>query len=278
MGSRSIEHRLDRGILIALHRGIYAVGHDRLSTRARWMASVLCGGAGALLGIRSAAALWALRTHSGATDVLVRHARAARAGIAFHRADVPDDERAFLDGIPVTTVTRTLFDLAAVLPRHQLVRAVNEAEVQRLTDPLSLPDLLARYSARQGTPALRAVLSSLPPGGTVLRSDMEALFHVFLDDRNFPRPAFNKSVEGLEVDCVWWRERVTVELDSRGFHDHAIAYERDRERDRILNAADWRPLRITWRQLNDTPDEVERDLRRVLRAAVLAKSGASRHN
>ena len=73
-------------------------------------------------------------------------------------------------------------------------------------------------------------------------------------------------MEGLEVDCVWWRQLVIVELDSRGLHDNAITYERDRARDRTLSAAGWRPVRITWHQLNETPDEVERDLRMLLAA------------
>ncbi len=182
----------------------------------------------------------------------------------FRRAAVPGDERTVRDGIPSPGISRTLLDLAAVVPRHQLLSAINEAEVQRLADPLSLLDLLRRYPRRPGTPALRAALALLPPGGVVLRSDMEALFCVFLADRRLPRPAFNMTVEGFEADCVWWRERVVAELDGRRFHDTAIAYERDRERDRILNAADWRPLRITWRQLTQTPAAVERDLRRML--------------
>jgi len=177
---------------------------------------------------------------------------------------VPDDERTTRDGIPVTTISRTLLDLAAVVPRHQLLRALNEAEVQGLTDTLSLPDLLRRYPRRPGAPALRAVMALLPAGGIVLRSEMEALFLVFIDERGLPQPEINQEVEGFEVDCVWRRERIALELDSRGFHDNAIAYERDRERDRVLNAADWHPVRVTWRQLTQTPAAVERDLRRML--------------
>ena len=229
------------------------------------MAGVLAGGSGALLGLRAAGALWGVRHHSGATNVITFNARAPQHGITFHRARIPQDERTVLDGIPVTGLSRTLFDLAGAIPRHQLLRALNEAEVQRLTDHLSLPELLERYPRKAGAPALREALDRLPSGGVVLRSDMEALFLTFVGDRGIPRPALNQNVHGFEVDAVWWLQRVVVELDSRDFHDQAIAYETDRERDRILSAADWRPIRITWRQLTQTPEAVERDLRRMLR-------------
>jgi len=278
MSRSAIKRRIERGWLIVLHRGVYALGHDVLSQRARWMAAVLAGGPGAVLSHRSAAALWDLTASHGLPDVTVPSARRTRRGVSFHRCLLPDDERTTRDGIPVTTVARTLLDLASAAPPHQFARALNEAEVRNLGDQRSLDDLLHRYPRRPGTPIIRAALVSLRTGTTVIRSDLEALFLAFVDDVGLPRPMTNVIIEGLEVDCLWRRERVAVELDSRTFHDTAIAYERDRERDRILNAADWRPVRITWRQLTRTPAAVDRDLRRMLTGtAFLATGGTSRH-
>jgi very-short-patch-repair endonuclease len=75
---------------------------------------------------------------------------------------------------------------------------------------------------------------------------------------------------GFEVDCVWRRERVIVELDSWRSHGTRAAFERDRERSRILQAAGWRCIGVTWRQLLEAPDEVARDVRRMMATATLA--------
>jgi very-short-patch-repair endonuclease len=79
-----------------------------------------------------------------------------------------------------------------------------------------------------------------------------------------PLPMTNRQIEGDEVDCVWAKERLIVELDGRATHDTSHAFERDRERDRALAAAGWRVIRITWRQLHEEPHLVEADLRRLL--------------
>ena len=185
----------------------------------------------------------------------------ARPTITVHTSTLPKDEVTSVSGIPVTTVPRTLLDLASVLPAHQLERAINEAEVQRLTDPLSLPDLLARYPHRKGIGAIRAILDD---GPALTREELEASFRAFIRSADLPRPRFNAIVEGYECDCVWFSRQLIVELDGRATHDTRLAFEQDRERDRVLSAAGWRVIRITWRQLHQTPERVAADLRRLL--------------
>ena len=87
-------------------------------------------------------------------------------------------------------------------------------------------------------------------------------FLEFIDELGFPSPQTNQWIEGFEVDCVWREQRLAVELDGRSYHDTLQAYERDRERDRLLQAAGWRPVRVTWRQLERSRAGLERDLRR----------------
>ena len=148
------------------------------------------------------------------------------------------------DGIPVTIVSRTLFDLAAVLSSGQLERAVNEAEIRRLWDRLSLQDLLVRHPRRPGAAKIRTVLAGIE------------------------RPQTNVPllVEGrwIEVDCVWRRQYLIVELDGRETHGTAHAFENDHARDRALITAGWHVMRITWRQLHDEPEAIARDLRAFL--------------
>jgi len=143
LSAAAVKHALATGRLHEIHRGVYAVGHRRLTQRGRWMAAVLAGGPGAVLSHRSAAALHGIR-RSDAVEVTVA-GRRRRPGICMHRARLEPDEITVCDGIPCTTVARTLLDLAAVLPPHAVESAMNEAEYLRLTDRVPLADLVERY-------------------------------------------------------------------------------------------------------------------------------------
>jgi hypothetical protein len=260
-----IDFLLGRRWLDVIHRGVYRTGMGPLGRETRWAAAVLAGGPGAVLSDRSAAALWCIHHEGGFIEVTVPGQRRDRDGVVFHRRRLPPDEIAVTDRIPVTSVPRTLLDLATGLRPRQLERALNETETRRLTDRLSLEDLLRRYPRRRGSRAIRALLAARERGATITRSELELRFLEFLDTVGLPAPETNVWVEGFEVDCLWRARRVAVELDGRAFHDREAAFERDRERDRVLGAADWRPFRVTWRQLRHSPAAVERDLRRILR-------------
>jgi Transcriptional regulator, AbiEi antitoxin len=158
-----IKGRIRRGQLHVVHRGVYAVGFRPTSGEARRMAAVLACGPGAVLSHRSAACHWGLRpAFGGSTEVTRTKGWRAPVGITVHRALLPTDERTVVDGIPVTTMPRTILDLAAVVSRRQLERTLNEVEVRGLTDRLSVPDLLARYPRRRGSAVLRVLLDDFP--------------------------------------------------------------------------------------------------------------------
>jgi hypothetical protein len=158
IGRRAIGGRLERGSLHPVHLGVYAVGHPLLSLEARWMAAVLASGPGAVLSHRAAGRLWGVTPRLTASPEVSRP-RAFRSGraIVAHCSPVPGDEASRVDGIPVTSVSRTLLDLAGVLTRAQLEQALNEADVLGLTDRLSVVDLLERYPRRRGSAVLRAL-------------------------------------------------------------------------------------------------------------------------
>jgi hypothetical protein len=142
---------------------------------------------------------------------------------------VPPDERTALRGIPVTSVPRTLLDLATIVPRQAVERAFEDAEVLRLTDSLSLADLVDRYPGRRGVVAIRALLAVRNAGVAITRSELEERFLVLLDRAGLPRPAVNRSVRlrngWIEADCVWARQRLIVELDGHAFHSRRAAFE-----------------------------------------------------
>ena len=233
------------------------------------MAAVLASGPGAVVSHRSAGALWRVRdTAAARVDVTVPRAQRSRAGLRVHRAVLPADEVTIRRGIPVTSAPRTLLDLASVILPRQLERAIEEAEALRLADPLSLSDLVARHDGRPGVPALRRVLDSWRVGATLTRSELEERFLAFLDARGLARPEVNAWVETaagwFEVDCLWRPARVIVELDGYTRHGTRAAFERDRARDRALQAAGWRVIRVTWRQLHEQPRLVAAELQAVL--------------
>jgi hypothetical protein len=233
------------------------------------MAAVLACGPEAVLSHGSAGRLWRiLPPASGSADVTQATQRRSRSGIAVHRSCLLTDEVTAMEGIPVTSAMRTLFDLAGVLTMRQMERAMNEAEVLRLTDKLSLHDLLARHPRRWGAAKLRALLAGHSALQGITRSELEERFVAFLDEYGLPRPQLNAglTVRGrfIEVDCLWRGQRVIVELDGRAVHDTAQAFEGDRRRDRALLAEGWRSMRVTWLSLHREGPAIAADLRGLL--------------
>ena len=234
----AIKHRLCHARLHIVHRGVYAVGHTELTPDGVRMAAVLAAGPGAVLSHRAAAAHWGLR-HPTALDVTVERSRRQLRRIRIHTLPLPDEEVTIERAIPVTSVPRTLFDLASVLRRTQVERAINEAEVQRLTDPLSLPDLVCRYPNRRGAAMIGAILKA---GAPITRSELESRFLSFLTKAGLPAPAMNLPIliagRWIECDCVWRDARVIAELDGRTVHDTAASL-RTRSGPRPYAAGPW---------------------------------------
>jgi very-short-patch-repair endonuclease len=232
------------------------------------MAAVLACGDAAVLSHRSAARLWQLLPPGAEwVNITCREAEVERKGIVGHRSRLRDDEWLVHDAIPATSPFRTIFDLAAVLEMRELERAFHEAEVREVRDRVSLPMLLERYPGRRGTRKVRALLESREPLA-VTRNDFEEAYLALVDGSGLRRPRMNAplAIRGrfFEIDALWERERVAVELDSRGVHGTHKKFESDRLRDRILVAEGWRTMRVTWRQLQDEPEEIARDLRLAL--------------
>jgi len=276
LSRHEIDYRLRVARLHALHRGVYAVGQKRLPGEAVWMAAVLAAGPGAALSHRPAAALWGIRADArGRVEVTTPHRVVARAGIQARLALLPADERTNVDGIPVTTVPRTLLDLAAVLRRDQLERALEQAEALRLADSLSLAALLERHPGRRGAANLKAVLAEGRVGAGVTRSRLEERFLAFVASAGLPRPDVNVRLcvagHWIEADCLWREHGLIVELDSRRWHATRAAFDRDRARDRRTHVAGWRVVRVTWRDLQREGAALESDLR-----ALIAPTSARR--
>jgi very-short-patch-repair endonuclease len=234
------------------------------------MAVVLSSGRTAVLSHRAAAVLWGiLPPTSGPIDVTVPHKSTSSRSVRRHRAVLPSDEVTVREAIPVTTVPRTVLDLAATSSLDQIEVAIRQVEYLRLYDRLSLLDLIERYPGRRGVARLRAALARIEalPVGRV-RSPLETKFLPFLRRHRLPRPRLNDWIilgeKRFQVDCHWPGTGQVVELDSWQAHGSKSAFQEDRIRDRVLRAAGYEVTRISWRQLDDEPEEIASDLRQLL--------------
>jgi very-short-patch-repair endonuclease len=253
----SVDRRLKRGWFRAMHRGVYAVG-PVLAPRAREMAAALACGSGAALSHRSAAGLSRLLPELPDADVAVtvgpgKHPRPV--GIHLHRVRrLAATDVTTIDGIPVTTVARTLCDLGTC-DEKILEQALAVALDQAMTSPDELESMLHRHRYRRGTARVRALLAR-DAGPFLTRSEAELRFLDLIRKAELPLPRVNARVENREVDFLWRAERMMVEIDGYAFHKGREQFERDRGRDAKLIAAGYRVMRITWRQLGREPEAI----------------------
>lgn len=266
-GEKAIEVAQSEGRLAPLHEEVYAVGHLRISHRGQWWAAVLAYGSSAVLSHHSAAAIWGLRRRrKGPVHVTARRGRQGilrREGIWIHRCRLAPEELGVRDGIPVTTVARTLFDLAEVIPYDELKQAAEEADRLKL---LRLRELEAACERGYGRRALKPVRRLLVELGAPAegRSPLEIRFAEFLREHEIPPPVQNVHVLDHEVDALWPEAKLVVELDSWEHHGHRAAFERDRVRDPKLLLAGYRTIRVTHRRLDREAAQLADEIRRLL--------------
>lgn len=266
-----VQRLLDGGYLHRIHLGVYAVGHERLTVKGRWMAAVLAGGPEAVLSHWAAAALWELRPNpSRPFDVTVPgRTRKGPRGIRLHRVRRLDPEdRAVLDGIPVTSLHRTLLDYAAI-SSHQYVRlALEAAERRYLLDTRKLEALYRRSRGRRGLAPLKAAVAELRGPAPWTQSELEREFLALVRGAGLPEPSCNVLVHGFLVDCWWPQARLVVEIDGYEFHRSRQQFDENRLRDTRLQLEGIRVLRVTQPRIEYGAAELLSDLSRALRAAA----------
>jgi predicted transcriptional regulator of viral defense system len=250
----AVQRRVGAGRLHRLHHGVYAVGHTVLKREGRWLAAVLACGDTAVLSHRSAAAHWGLlQSEATRTDVTTLRTRAGNATIRLHRSHslIACDTDTH-QGIPITSVARTLLDLAATVRPDRLERALAQAEHLELYDHRAITELLARSNGHRGQKAL-AEATALDPKLT--RSEWEIRLLKLVRAAGLPEPLVNLALDApdhgeCKPDFHWPSHNLIVETDGWQTHRTRAAFERDRSKDAALTAAGYRVVRFTWR----TPD------------------------
>ncbi len=257
MHRSAIGRRVRSGRLHVVLPRVFVVGHQALAVGAREMAALLWRGPESVLSHATAAWVLGLRPASGTVHISSTvGGTASRVGVVTHRlsrldaADV--DVR---DGLRITAAPRTLLDLADTEPVPEFERLVAEARYRRLVSDQQLRDVAARYPRRRGTRALTTLLDAeREPAFT--RSTAEREFRAVLKRAGLTLPRTNVRVIGFEVDAFWSDERLVVEIDGYEAHRGRRAFERDRRKAAALEASGYRVLRVSWRQIKQTPEMV----------------------
>ncbi len=253
----AITRAADAGRLHRLHRDVYAVGHTNLSDQGRHLAAVLACGPGALLSHRSAGWLWGILSKPSQIEVTGPERRRPRGSIRLHHSQVLiEDDRAIRDRIPVTALPRTLLDLAAVLTPRGLERAIEHSERLDLFDLVPVEELLSRVKRHHGVRRLRRAVALYRHDPAFTREEFERRFLRLLRESSLPQPSVNFFTEGYELDVYWPHERFAIELDSFEFHGTRRAFERDHRRLEDLKVAGIEVVPVTWRRLNEDPQEL----------------------
>jgi predicted transcriptional regulator of viral defense system len=275
--SQRARKRVAVGRLHRIHHGVYSPQMESLLTsNGHRMAAVLACGPEAVLSHRSAAALWGLREDSRSRIDVTAPGRRGRipAAIDAHRhGSLGPADRTSVDGIPCTSVSRTLLDLAAVVSFRALRYAVKQAEVEGLFDLKEMNKLLARSRGRRGVARLRTAIALHDPREQLTRRELEERLFDLCHGLELPEVNGHLLVNGISMmpDFLWRDARLIVEADSRRVHGTVSAFEEDRRRDQVLAAAGWTVIRCTWRQVLHEPERLRRTIR-----TLISQSKASR--
>lgn len=252
LSASGVRHWVAAGHLYRKYQGVFAFGRPDLSAQGHRLAAIFACGQGARGSFVTAGATHEIRaTASSYVDVTVPAGTPLRkrAGIRCHRADLLPQDMTIVDGIPVTSVSRTLLDLATVLSESALERAAKQAVVERVFNLREMEDLLSRSKGHRGIRRLRAVLERGDLSAEDQpKSDLEIAFADLCRQAGLPRPEINRYLllgdEYHEVDFLWRGERVVIETDGGPYHSDGWQRARDDRRDLLLTQHGFRHTRI----------------------------------
>ena len=291
MANGTINERISSGHLIRICRGVYGLGHDVVGQRGKWLAATLAGGPSTFLFGRTAAALWGIVSPSGRVEVVRKRSRynesdptifapfGRRTKLTIHRSRcLPESDLTVYQGIPTTTVARTLLDLAAFLSQKQLEYALAAAGRAGLIRVSEIKKMLERGRGWKGIGKLRKAFNEWNPEAEETKSNLEIDFLGLCRDHDLPMPAVNVLVEGHLVDCFWTEAKLVLEVDSYKYHSDQVSFDGDRDRDFDLTAVGYQVVRVSDRHLSRNPEAVAKRLRRILNRSGVSLPGKFRQS
>jgi hypothetical protein len=262
LSASAIDRRLRLGRLLPVHCGVYAVGSLPTTGEDRARGALLACGGGSMMSHTAAFTLWGLSSRWVVPlEVTVPRpgGQRRRRGIIVHTAiSLTRHDLAHRQGIPVTSLARTLVDVAPRLGKAERAAALNDARVMHRLSNRDLEDALFRFRTLPGAKLMVVTYGGAGPSPS--RSELERAFRRFVKRYGLPEPLYNVVVGGREVDVYFPGHGLIVELDGDETHNTPFAFESDRLRDAGVFASTGLPtVRTTWDRLHDDPDaEAER--------------------
>jgi predicted transcriptional regulator of viral defense system len=255
LSKSTIERRVAAGLLVVRHVGVYVVGGGAVDAETSWSAAIAACRAGTRLSHWDALARFGVGRRRGSDVHVTVPGRGGlkqvkgikkRATAAF-----TDDEMAVVDGLPVTSFARTLFDMAPTLSVRDLEQTVVEAVDRDLYDGVVVERLLHRYRGRPGAPRIRELLDVFhrQGGARRTRSRAEIALLAMSDTYGLKTPRTNVEVHGYEVDAHWPNANLVVEVDGWQFHRTRAQREYDARKRLAIQRAGTPVIVLTWEQV-----------------------------
>ena len=270
LGRGQIERRLDCGAWVSVLPRVYRVEGTRHDWYQRLAAVSLWAGQGFALSHHTAAALHGFRRFPpGPVELSATRHLTRSPGVVLHRVGslAPKDFQS-VHGFRVTSVTRTLVDLASTLPEAELRAAVDEALSRKWATVERLATAVARSERHPGVIGLRALLRERQGGDGPCESELEARVYEVLRGSGLPMPVLQRSVHVggrlRRLDFWFPGHHVVLEADGYASHSSVLAFEKDRQRANSLTARGYRVLQWTWQALHERPGDLLRELAAVL--------------
>ncbi len=263
-GRNAVAKAAGVGRLHRVHRGVYVVGQRRLTWEGRVMAAILASYPSVASHL-SAAWIWGLLgSRPDTVHITRRSPHPRRRPFIVHTADLARADLARREGIPVTSLSRTILDVAVTSRPGTVRRHLRIADDEKLFDLREMHDLLERTKGHKGQAKVRAALEPYDERPAFTRSGLERRFLEVVREAGLPDPAMNLFVAGHELDAFWAEERFGVELDAYETHGSRLSFEEDRVRDDDFLHAGIETTRVTGRRLDREPGAVVDSIRRHL--------------
>ncbi|MCL1587662.1 MAG: hypothetical protein M3092_04520 [Actinomycetia bacterium] len=271
---RTIEHRTASGMFEAIYPGVYGYPGSAVSWEREVMAAVLSTSPLVAASHKTAAYLWGMTSNRprGIEIVTTRHSRTKRSDFMVHEStDLRVSDIVSVDGIPITSATRTVVDLGASAPVWFVQRCLDTALRKQMFTAWEARCFIARVArpGRNGIGTIRPLIEERLQWQGLTESDLEDIFRVLVASSEVPMPEPQFLVNddgGVEVgrfDFAYPEKMVLIETDSEGFHMDPVSFHRDREKQNKAQLLGWTVYRFTWRQIVDAPEEVLRTLRAI---------------
>lgn len=275
LSDRQIGHRVATGRWERVLPCVFRVAGAPVTWQQRLSAAALWAEHDYALSHRTAAAIHGFERYKKVDEAdrvievsTIRHMRRPP-GLVTHRVDtLPKGDVETIDGVRVTTVTRTLLDLATVEPATMVRAAIDEALRRKWTTVEKLAAALQRVPSEPGTAFLKQYLARLSGDDGPCESELEARVYELFDDYGLPRPVRQRVVRtagrARRLDFLIPDTNVVIEADSYAYHSSVDVFEKDRDRNNELIARGLCVLHWTWAALHERPHELVEQLLHVL--------------